>query len=219
MIQNTSGQRPPSTDERREITAIAHRRLAWRLILAIAISISFTLALVPLYNVLCRATGLNGRSYGDSSFQVGGFNTGADTPGRGIDSSRLVKIEFTTTVMPGLPWEMHPLTSSLMTHPGDLQLVKYRVRNLSNRTVSGQAIPGVTPGQAARYFHKIECFCFSHQSLGPHEEREMVVAFIIRPNLDAEVSELTLAYAVFPLPTNRLIAISAPLPVRSENRS
>ena len=218
MIRNAGNQEEHFNNEHREVSAVAHRRLALRLLLIAAFSISFTLALVPLYDVLCRATGLNGRSY-DDAFQVGGFNAGANIPGRGVDSSRVVKIEFTTTIMPGLPWEMQPLTRSLMTHPGDLQLVKYRVRNLSDRTVSGQAIPGVTPGQAARYFHKIECFCFSHQSLGPHEEREMVVAFVIRPNLDPEVRELTLAYAFFPLAVTRIAAISVPRQALPETRS
>ena len=218
MIWNASGSTPPFTPDRRPVLAAAHRRLALRLLLVVAFFISFTLALVPLYDVLCRAAGLNGRSY-DDNFQLGGFNAGAYTPVRGVDSSRLVKIEFTTTIMPGLPWEMQPLTRSLMVHPGELQIVKYRVHNLSDDTVSGQAIPGVTPGQAARYFHKIECFCFSHQSLGPHEEREMVVAFVIRPNLDPEVRELTLAYAFFPLPSKRLIAISAPRQALPKNRS
>lgn len=218
MLQNASRQRPPVTDDGRKVSAAAHRRLALRLLLLVAFSIAFTLALVPLYDVLCRTTGLNGRSY-DDNFQLGGFNAGALIPVKGVDSSRVVKIEFTTTVMPGLPWEMQPLTRSLMARPGDLQLVKYRVRNLSDRTISGQAIPGVTPGQAARYFHKIECFCFAHQSLGPNEERELVVAFIIRPNLDADVRELTLAYAFFPLAATRVAAISAPLQALSKDRS
>lgn len=218
MIQNASDQRLDFINNRQQAALASHRRMAWRLLLLVAFSVSFTLALVPLYDVLCRATGLNGRSY-DDAFQLGGFNAGAYTSNRGIDSRRIVKIEFTTTIMPGLPWEMQPLTRSLTTHPGELHLVKYRVRNLSNHTVSGQAIPGVTPGQAARYFHKIDCFCFSHQSLGPHEEREMVVAFVIRPNLDADIRELTLSYAFFPLPTNRLIAISDPPQAPTGNRS
>jgi cytochrome c oxidase assembly protein subunit 11 len=168
--------------------------------------------------VLCRQTGLNGRSY-DDSFQVGGFNLGAHAPVMRVDYRRSVKVEFTTTVMPGLPWEMTPLTRSLSVHPGEVEMVKYRVRNLVGRTLSGQAIPGVTPGEAARYFHKIECFCFAHQSLGPYEQREMVVVFVIRPDLDPAVGELTLAYAFFPLPATQVAAVNARPAIPSPSQS
>lgn len=196
----------------------SHRRLVLSLLLAVLGSVVFTLALVPLYGALCRATGLNGRG-GDNGFQVGGLNVGLRSPAASVDYGRSVTVEFTGTVMPGLPWEMEPLTRSMTVHPGEMQVVKYRVRNVSGRRISGQAIPGVTPGQAARSFHKIECFCFAHQSLGPHEEREMAVVFVIRPDLDPEVGELTLAYAFFPLATTRLTAFSGSPAVPSGIRS
>ncbi len=211
MLQEANnGQEPPSASSCRPVAAPGHRRLVSRLLLIVAGSVLFTLALVPLYNVLCRVTGLNGRAYEEASFQVGGFNVATATRPNRVDYSRVVTVEFTTTVMPGLPWEMRPLTRTLTVHPGDVQTVKYQVHNLSGRTISGQAIPGVTPGQAARYFHKIECFCFAHQSLGPYEEREMVVVFVIRPDLDTEVRELTLAYAFFPLPVTSVTFTGKP---------
>ncbi len=217
MLQEASGQEPVSASSCPQGPRPAHARLVLRLLLIVVGSVAFTLALVPLYNVLCRATGLNGRAYEESAFQVGGFNIGTSTRANQVDYSRVVTVEFTTTVMPGLPWEMRPLTRALTVHPGDVQVVKYEVRNLSGRTMSGQAIPGVTPGQAARYFHKIDCFCFAHQSLGPYEERQMVVVFVIRPDLDPEVRELTLAYAFFPLPVIN-VAFSANRAIPSGSR-
>ncbi|MFA7270381.1 MAG: cytochrome c oxidase assembly protein [Sterolibacterium sp.] len=218
MKWESSGPGEPFAIDQRWVPAVSHRRLLVRLLLVVVGSVLFTLALVPLYNVLCRATGLNGRTY-DDTFRGGGFNVGVYTFTKQVDRDRVIKIEFTTTVMPGLPWEMQPLTRSLLVHPGELQLVKYRVSNLTGRPVSGQAIPGVTPGGAARYFHKIECFCFAHQTLEPYEKRDMVVAFVIRPDLDAEVRELTLAYAFFPLQAVRTAALSAGPEAPSGSRS
>jgi cytochrome c oxidase assembly protein subunit 11 len=195
-----------------------HRNVVVRLLLAIVASIAFTLALVPLYNVLCQAAGLNGRMAEDG-FRSTWFEPDSSQVGNRIDRSRVVTVQFAGTVMPGLPWEMRPLTRSLKVHPGELQVVEYSVRNLSGASVKGQAIVGVTPGVAARYVHKIQCFCFAHQTMAPFEERKMAVAFIIRPDLDPEVSELTLAYAFFPLATVRVASLSPPPKDRSESQS
>jgi cytochrome c oxidase assembly protein subunit 11 len=218
MLQDSPDSALVSASDRRPLPPSGHRRLVLRLLLIVAGSIAFTLALVPLYNVLCRSTGLNGRT-ADGAFQVGGINPGGSAQAFRIDYGRLVTVEFTGTVMPGLPWTMRPLTRSVTVHPGEVQVVKYLVRNLSSHRVEGQAIPGVTPGQAAQYFRKIECFCFDHQFLAPHEEREMAMVFIIGSNLDPAVRELTLAYAFFAVPAKRVIAFSVLPASRFESRS
>jgi len=113
--------------------------------------------MVPLYNVLCEATGFNGKTAGGvvrDGFAVGGMKEGTTVPSPAVDVTRTVRVEFTGTVMPGLPWDMRPLTISLDLHPGELQQVSYLVRNTSNREVTGQAVPSVTPGQAAQHFEK-----------------------------------------------------------------
>lgn len=209
VLARIERQLPPTPD---------HRRLVGRLLLAVAASAAFAFALVPLYDVLCRVTGLNGRT-SENIFQVGGFKAAGSSRAYRVDYGRVVTVEFTGTVMPGLPWEMRPLTPSVTVHPGEVKTIKYLVRNLSHHPVEGQAIPGVTPGQAARYFHKVECFCFAHQSLGPWEEREMAVVFVIRSDLDPEVRELTLAYAFFPVPAARMAALSGSPAAPSESRS
>lgn len=171
----------------------AIRRLVARLLLVVAFAFAFGFAMVPLYNVLCKVTGLNGKTNG---FEAGGLAAGAPAPSN-IDWTRTVTVEFTGTVMPGLPWEMRPLTPSLDLHPGELQQVKYLVRNTSRHTIVGQAIPSVSPGQAAQYFHKLDCFCFRQQTLAPGEAREMPLTFIVKPELDRDIRQITLSYAFY----------------------
>lgn len=184
----------------------SHGRLIGRLLLMVAGAFAFAFALVPLYNVLCEATGFNGKTAGPAAirdgFGVGGLQTAA-APASKVDTARTVRVEFTGTVMPGLPWDMRPLTVSLDIHPGELQQVSYLVRNTSDRTVTGQAVPSVTPGQAAQHFEKIECFCFSQQTLAPGEAREMPLAFIVKPEVGRDISHITLSYAFFSIDGQR----------------
>jgi cytochrome c oxidase assembly protein subunit 11 len=174
-----------------------HGPLIRRLLLVVVAASLFGLALVPLYNVLCEATGFNGKTAGKDSFGFGGLVATSAAPKSAIDRSRVVTVEFTGTVMPGLPWEMRPLTPSLDTNPGDLQQVRFLVRNTSDRAITGQAIPSVSPGQAARYFQKIECFCFTQQTLAPGEAREMPLVFIVKPDMDRDIHDITLSYSFY----------------------
>ena len=178
----------------------SHKRLIGRLLMLVAAAFAFTFALVPLYNVLCEATGFNGKSPGQRTirdgFGVGGLKTGS-VPTAKVDLGRSIRVEFTGTVMPGLPWDMRPLTISLDVHPGELQQVSYLVRNTSNRQITGQAVPSISPGLAAQHFEKIECFCFSQQTLGPGEAMELPLAFIVKPEVDHDIKQITLSYAFF----------------------
>lgn len=179
---------------------VSHNRLIKRLLLLVAAAFAFAFALVPLYNVLCEATGFNGKSSGQrmirDGFGVGGLKT-TGAPTAKVDLGRSIRVEFTGTVMPGLPWDMRPLTTSLDVHPGELQQVSYLVRNTSNRAITGQAVPSISPGLAAQHFEKIECFCFSQQTLGPGEAMELPLAFIVNSEVDRDISQITLSYAFF----------------------
>ena len=173
-----------------------HSRLVAKLLLLVAGASVFAFALVPLYNVLCEVTGFNGKT--SAGFAAGGLKAGAaQPPASRVDTGRLIRVEFTGTVMPGLPWEMRPLKVSLDVHPGELQQVSYLVRNTSDRSITGQAVPSVTPGQAAQHFEKIECFCFDQQTLAPGEAQEMPLAFIVSPEVDRDITHITLSYAFF----------------------
>ena len=190
---------------------LSHRRLIGKLLAGVAAAFAFGFALVPLYDVLCAATGFNGKTAGGpgdkglGGFSLGGIkgDTSANAPPSRIDRSRTVTVEFTGTVMPGLPWDMRPLTFSLELHPGEMQMVKYLVRNTSDKPITGQAVPSVTPGQAAQHFDKIECFCFSQQTLAPGESREMPLTFIVKPEIDQDIRHVTLSYAFFTAVQNK----------------
>lgn len=175
----------------------SHRKLIGRLLAIVAAAFAFGFALVPLYDVLCAATGLNGKTeIKRDGFGVGGLSAAPAAPSR-IDRSRTVTVEFTGTVMPGLSWDMRPLTFSLELHPGEVHQVKYLVRNTSDQTITGQAVPSVSPGKAALHFDKIDCFCFAQQTLAPGESKELPLTFIVKPDIDADIRHVTLSYAFF----------------------
>jgi cytochrome c oxidase assembly protein subunit 11 len=178
----------------------SHRKLVWKLLLIVALSFAFGFALVPLYDVFCKLTGLNGKTVG-----LGGITTGMRTASP-IDLQRIVTVEFTGTVMPGLAWEVEPVLTRLDLHPGELHQARYRVRNLSERTIVGQAVPSVSPGQAALNFEKLDCFCFRQQTLAPGETKELPLTFIVKPELDRDVRTITLSYAFFNLSEEKLAA-------------
>lgn len=169
-------------------SATANRRLAVKLLGVIVIAFAFGFSLVPLYDSICRLTGINGRT---AKGPVAANFTSQ------VDRERLVTVEFTSTVMPGLPWEIRPLATHLDLHPGEIQQARFLVHNRSNQPVVGQAVPSVSPGQAATHFNKLDCFCFRQQTLAPGETKELPLTFIVDPGLDRDVRTITLAYAFF----------------------
>ena len=174
--------------------APSHRRLVAKLLAVVALAFAFGFALVPLYDAFCEATGLNGKTRGPN---VGANRQAAGAPASRIDASRVISVEFTGTVMPGLPWEMTPVTARMDLHPGEMHQARYRVHNLSQQTIVGQAVPSVSPGNAAQHFEKLDCFCFAQQALAPGETKELPLTFIVSPEVDRDVRTITLAYAFF----------------------
>ncbi len=174
-----------------------NRRLVVKLLGVTVLSFAFGFALVPLYDVFCEVTGLNGKTAGPVNFTVGGIGGTGNASAPFIDSGRVITIEFTDTVMPGLPWEIVPQIARLDVHPGELHQVSYRVRNLSNQPIVGQAIPSVSPGAAAASFNKLDCFCFTQQALAPGETKDLPLVFTVKPDIDKGVHTITLAYAFF----------------------
>lgn len=182
----------------------SHRKLLFKLLAVIALAFAFGFALVPLYDVFCQMTGLNGKTGAKpGSIGISGISNTVAAPPSSIDSSRTVTVEFMGTVMPGLPWEMTPLTPSLDLHPGELHQAKFRVHNRSDKTIVGQAIPSVSPGLAAQHFEKLDCFCFAEQTLAPGETKEMPLTFVVKPELDKDIRTITLAYAFFIVPDTK----------------
>ena len=170
-----------------------HGRLVTRLIVLAGFFFAFGFALVPLYDTFCEAVGFNGKTLKDAL-------AAKDAPPSAINYSRKLGVQFTATLMPGLPWEIRPLEPAIELHPGELRTTRFLVRNLSDQTIVGQAVPSVTPTVAARHFRKLDCFCFQQQTLAPGESREMALTFIVDNEIGEEISELTLAYAFFLAP-------------------
>lgn len=172
----------------KELVDLKNKRLGLKLLWIVGGSLLFAFALVPLYDVLCSLTGLNGKTN----------NTAAVLSKAKVDNSRWVTIQFTTNVMPGLGWNFHPKQPSIKLHPGQIETVIFVAKNTTNEVVAGQAVPSITPGVAAANLKKIECFCFVKQSLKPGEEKEMPLRFFVSPELPKDVSDMTLSYSFFP---------------------
>ena len=172
----------------KEQTDLKNRRLGFKLLWLVGGSLLFAFALVPIYDVMCSLTGLNGKT----------DNTAATLKQAKVDSSRMVTVQFTASVMPGLGWNFYPKQSSVTLHPGQIETVIFVAKNTTNQVVVGQAVPSITPGVAAANLKKIECFCFVRQSLKPGEEKEMPLRFFVSPELPKDVSEMTLSYSFFP---------------------
>ncbi len=144
----------------------------------------FGFALVPFYDRICEATGLRNIAQADEV---------ANTQ---VDTSRAVRIEFDSNVRK-LPWTFRPLQVEVDVHPGEVRQVEYEIANTTDRQMTGQAIPSYGPPLAARYFRKIECFCFTQQTLAPGERRRMPVVFVVDPALPGDVGTITLSYTFF----------------------
>jgi cytochrome c oxidase assembly protein subunit 11 len=182
---------------------VSHRRV---LLLCAAIVLGmccFVVVLIPMYNSFCKLTGLNGKIGGRVRIEDAGS----------VDTTRNVQLAFVTLINESMPWEFRPLQKSVTVHPGEIKQVAFYVKNMSDRTIVGQAIPSITPGLSAAYLKKTECFCFTQQTLKPHEERVMPVRFFIDKELPSDVIHMTLAYTLFdthaPPPPERFRALLA----------
>jgi len=164
----------------------AHRSLINKLLLACAAMFAFGFALVPLYDVFCDITGINGKT----------DKVAAAAPDR-VDRGRAVSVEFLATHDPAVAVDFAPETARLRLNPGELQLVSFVVENRSDQPIVTTAVPSVSPGEAARHFMKIECFCFQEQPLAPGERKLMPVQFYVDPELPERFKNLTLSYRLY----------------------
>ena len=165
-----------------------NRRLGVKLGLVSLFFVGFGFAMVPLYDVICDLTGLNGKT--NTRAMLADKNTQ-------VDSSRSVKIEFLSHSMPGVGLTVKPDQFSIHIHPGAISVMNYNVTNHSDSVFVGQAIPSITPAAAAQHFEKIECFCFKQQSFAPGETRTLPVVFVVNPKISRDLSTVTLSYAFF----------------------
>jgi cytochrome c oxidase assembly protein subunit 11 len=165
---------------------VSHKLLISKLVLICIAMFGFGFALVPLYDVFCRYTGINGKT----------ANTAA-VAARRVDENREISVEFIANTDAGIPWQFAPEITRISVHPGQVKIVNFLAENLSAEATIGRAVPSVSPGEAARYFKKIECFCFVEQPLGAHQGKAMPVQFYIDPDLPSQFTTITLSYRLY----------------------
>jgi cytochrome c oxidase assembly protein subunit 11 len=165
----------------------ANRTLVRALLIMTAGSFVFGWALVPLYDVLCRAAGIGNAE----------AKAGKSVVQEAIDPNREVTIEFLAEPASVGSFEVRPTVASMRVHPGKLYDAVFHARNLTTQASVAQAVPSISPTGTAKYFHKTECFCFSPQKFAAGETRDLSVRFIVDPVLPGTVDKLTLAYTIY----------------------
>jgi cytochrome c oxidase assembly protein subunit 11 len=149
-------------------------------------------AAVPFYNWFCRTTGFNGTT------QV------ATSAPNSAPLARKIAVRFDSNVAGGLPWKFEPEQTEIELQIGEVATVYYTVTNQSARTTTGQAAYNVAPLTVGAYFQKINCFCFTEQSMAPGEKRDMPVVFYVDPALVGDhdndgLNTITLSYTFYPV--------------------
>jgi cytochrome c oxidase assembly protein subunit 11 len=162
-----------------------NRKLFTRLAIVAVGMFGFGYALVPFYYQICAAWGVN--SFGE---------TKAAPSNTQVDLTRTVTIELDSNAH-NMAWRFRPLVNHVEVHPGQLTTVEYEIVNPGGEAVTGQAVPSYGPQYAGEYFKKIECFCFTQQTLAAGETRRMPVTFMVDPKLPASVNTIAVSYTFF----------------------
>lgn len=166
-----------------------HFKLVVTLFFVVICMFGFAFALVPVYNALCKTLGINGKTYQASQRYVPSAST--------VEKTREIQVEFVATNNSGIPWLFYPKISTIKVHPGEIAKLEFYAENQTNHRMTVQAIPSVTPGIAAKYIKKTECFCFEQQTLNGHEAMDMPLLFHLDKDLPAYIKTITLAYTLF----------------------
>lgn len=172
------------------------RKLLLILTLIVLGMFAFGFALVPIYNSLCKTLGINGKTNPQA--------IAYDVSKAKIATEREVLVEFVATNNSGVPWAFYPKTKKIRVHPGEIVQLAFYAENKTDHQMTVQAIPSVTPGIAAKYLKKTECFCFTQQTLKGHEAMNMPLLFHLDIDLPENVKTVTLAYTLFDV-TGRVI--------------
>jgi cytochrome c oxidase assembly protein subunit 11 len=187
----------PASKTSSNLYARQQRRDNWHMLgklgVVVGLMFAFGYALVPIYNSICTALGINVLSVAELDGQ-GGKQASA-TQNTQVDTSRTITIEFDANSRG--PWEFKPEKRSVSVHPGELTTVMYEFRNTQNRTMAAQAIPSYAPQQAMPHFNKLECFCFNQYTLQAGESKRWPVVFVIDPKLSKDIKTITLSYTFF----------------------
>ena len=164
-------------------------RLSLGLMGIVVAMVGMSFAAVPLYRIFCAATGFDGTTRRSESAAV-------------TISDQMINVRFDASVSPELPWRFFPMQKQVRVRLGEPKLVYFRAENLSNQTVKGQATFNVLPLNAGQFFNKIQCFCFTEQTLKPGQGVDMAVQFYVDPALAQnpdvkDAAAITLSYTFF----------------------
>jgi len=165
------------------------RRTVVRSVATLVGMFAFAFALVPLYDVFCRVTGINGKVE----------TTAQAIVHEGVDDSRYVTVQFITRNGSGLPWNLEVETRQVRVHPGQTTEVEFAFHNASGEGTWGRAVPSVSPSNATRHLRKVSCFCFEEQHLEAGERLELPLVFQLSRDLPPEVNTVTLVYTLYPV--------------------
>ncbi len=175
-----------------------NNKTVWKLLIVVVAMFGFGYALVPLYDVVCQVLGI-GRF---ADIESGKYDPKAQEQvvkemAAHKDLTRNIKVEFITVLNGGMKWEFKALQKEIIVHPGIMNTVDFYAKNLTGRDIIAQAVPRILPGNAAKYFTKIECFCFTQQTFKKGEARQMPLKFMVNPALPKSINTITLSYTFF----------------------
>ena len=163
-----------------------HVTLLKKLVLAALLMFAFAFALVPLYDVFCDITGLNGKPNMEQAPQS-----------KQSDDTRTITVSFITHAHAGAPFKVKAKRYSLDVSPGEMKQMAFIANNLSNQNKIMQAVPSVAPGRAAKYLHKVSCFCFNQQPLESLGSAELPLLFYLDETIPDDIHEVTLSYTIY----------------------
>jgi cytochrome c oxidase assembly protein subunit 11 len=166
------------------------------LLTIVVLMFAFGFMLVPLYTVFCEITGLNGKTSG----QYQGELTSELS-----DNARNITVQFVANRNANLAWPFSPQQEVMELKLGERKVTSFRVVNTYDKKVVAQAVPSVSPAAAASHLHKIECFCFEQQVLGPSESKDMPLVFFVDESLPEGIKKLTLSYTLFDITGSDLV--------------
>lgn len=158
-----------------------------KLLMITALMFAFTFALVPIYNVFCDVTGLNGKV----DLKIARYKNEA------VSKNRLIVLELDINHHQNVPCEFKAEKPALQVIPGELTHTTYHVKNLTDKKITIQAIPSISPGYLAKHLKKLECFCFEQQTLDPFESRDLPLRFWLETEIPENIHRMTLSYTLF----------------------
>jgi cytochrome c oxidase assembly protein subunit 11 len=188
--------------------AVSHEAIALCCIVFVVTMVGAAYAAVPLYNWFCRTTGFGGTPL-----------VAKVAPAAPI--GRKITVRFDGNVAGGLPWIFKPETTSIVLHIGETKLFHYSAKSFGSKKTEGVAAYNISPPEAAGYFNKLQCFCFTNQTLDPGEKLDMPVVFFIDPAIDKDpefrtLDTITLSYTFFPVkkPSKPVAAVEGESQIR-----